>query len=52
MRLEALVDPLPFLKAGYWEKVHVSSLVPKEKKEVPKPVARGNPAYARVERGA
>lgn len=36
-RLEALVDPLPFLRAGYWEKVHVASLVPKEKKEVAKP---------------
>ena len=31
-----LVDPLPFLKAGLWEKVHIASLVPKEKKEVPK----------------
>ncbi|AGA29273.1 hypothetical protein [Singulisphaera acidiphila] len=37
VRLERLVDPLPFLKAGYWEKVHVASLVPKEKKEVAKP---------------
>ncbi len=26
-----LVDPLPFLKAGLWEKVHIASLVPKEK---------------------
>ena len=31
-----LVDPLPFLKAGLWEKVHIASLVPKEKKEIPK----------------
>ena len=31
-----LVDPLPFMKAGLWEKVHIASLVPKEKKEVPK----------------
>jgi hypothetical protein len=31
-----LVDPLPFLKAGLWEKVHIASLVPKEKKELPK----------------
>ena len=30
-----LVDPLPFLKAGLWEKVHIASLVPKEKVEVP-----------------
>src|SRR6202012_5315110 len=36
VRLSALVDPLPFLKAGYWEKVHIASLVPKEKKELPK----------------
>jgi len=35
-RPENLVDPLPFLKAGLWEKVHIASLVPKEKKEVPK----------------
>jgi hypothetical protein len=33
---EGLVDPLPVLKAGLWEKVHIASLVPKEKKEVPK----------------
>ena len=26
-----LVDTLPFLKAGLWEKVHIASLVPKEK---------------------
>jgi hypothetical protein len=31
-----LVDPLPMLKAGLWEKVHIASLVPKEKKDVPK----------------
>jgi len=37
MRMEALVDPLPFLQAGYWNRVHVASLVPKEKKEVAKP---------------
>jgi hypothetical protein len=36
VRPEALVDPLPFMKAGLWEKVHIASLVPKEKKEVPK----------------
>ncbi len=38
VRIDALVDPLPFLKAGYWERVHVASLVPKEKKEVAKPM--------------
>ncbi|MGP0068373.1 MAG: hypothetical protein ACLQGP_32845 [Isosphaeraceae bacterium] len=30
-----LVDRLPFLKAGLWEKVHIASLVPKEKVVVP-----------------
>jgi len=32
---ENLVDPLPFLKAGLWEKVHIASLVPREKVVVP-----------------
>jgi hypothetical protein len=36
VRPEELVDHLPFLKAGLWEKVHVASLVPKEKREAPK----------------
>lgn len=36
VRPQSLVDPLPFLKAGLWEKVHIASLVPKEKKEIPK----------------
>ncbi len=31
VRPEGLVDPLPFLNAGLWEKVHIASLVPKEK---------------------
>ena len=35
--LEALVDPLPFPKAGYWTGVHVASLIPKEKLEVKRP---------------
>lgn len=39
---EALVDPLPFLKAGYWERVHIGSLVPKAKVEVAKPDLGGN----------
>jgi hypothetical protein len=34
VRPEALVDPLPFLKSGLWEKVHVAALVPKEKREI------------------
>jgi hypothetical protein len=36
VRPKSLVDPLPFLKAGLWEKVHIGSLVPKEKKAIPK----------------
>jgi len=39
VRFEGLVDPLPFLKAGSWEHVHIASLVPKEKTEVAKPAA-------------
>ena len=35
VRPEGLVDPLPFLKAGLWEKVHIASLVPKEKRDLP-----------------
>ena len=38
VRPYGLVDPLPFLKSGLWEKVHIASLVPKEKKEIPKSV--------------
>ena len=34
VRIAGLVDPLPFLKAGYWEKVHVASLVPLERREI------------------
>ena len=37
VRPDNLNDPLPFLKAGLWEKVHIASLVPKEKKEVAPP---------------
>ena len=40
-RLETLVAPLPFLKAGYWEKVHVARLVPKEKRAAPKVAVGG-----------
>lgn len=43
VRIDTLVDPLPFLKAGYWERVHVASLVPKEKVETPKAQAAGGP---------
>jgi len=39
---DGLVDPLPFLNAGLWEKVHIASLVPKEKTELPEePKAQG-----------
>jgi len=41
VRFEALVDPLPFLRAGYWERVHIGSLVPQEKKEIAKPAVGG-----------
>jgi hypothetical protein len=41
VRPEALVDPLPFLKSGLWERVHVASLVPKEKKQIAKKDAGG-----------
>lgn len=34
---EALVDPLPFLKAGYWSGVHVARLVPAELRNAPTP---------------
>ena len=41
VRPYGLVDPLPFLKAGLWEKVHIASLVPKEKKKIVKSVPPG-----------
>jgi hypothetical protein len=34
VRPKELVDPLPFLTSGLWEKVHVATLVPNEKKKV------------------
>ncbi len=37
VRPDNLNDPLPFLKAGLWEKVHIASLVPKEKKKIEAP---------------
>jgi hypothetical protein len=37
VRPDNLNDPLPFLKNGLWEKVHLASLVPKEKKEIAAP---------------
>ena len=41
VRIGSLVDPLPFLKAGLWQGVHVSSLVPKEKLDANKAPAAG-----------
>ncbi|WP_165224473.1 hypothetical protein [Aquisphaera insulae] len=41
VRPPGLNDPLPFLKTGLWEKVHLASLVPKEKKEVAPPPSLG-----------
>jgi hypothetical protein len=41
-RPEALVDPLPFLHAGYWTGVHVAKLVPKEILEKPKTKTGGD----------
>ena len=41
VRPDNLNDPLPFLKAGLWEKVHIASLVPKEKKEIAAPPSVG-----------
>jgi hypothetical protein len=37
VRPDNLNDPLPFLKAGLWEKVHIASLVPTEKKKIEAP---------------
>jgi hypothetical protein len=41
---EGLVDPLPFLNAGLWEKVHRAELVPKEARELP-------PEQPKIQRG-
>jgi len=41
-RPASLVDPLPFLRAGYWTGVHVARLVPAEVREVPKADANKN----------
>ena len=35
MRPESLVDPLPFLRAGYWTGVHVARLVPADVLKTP-----------------
>ncbi len=36
VRPNSLVDPLPFLNAGLWEKVHIARFVSKEKLDLPK----------------
>ena len=41
VRLQPLVDPLPFLKAGYWERVHVASLCPRKSAKIDKDAAAG-----------
>jgi hypothetical protein len=38
VRISALVHPLPFLKAGIWERVHVARMVPAEKLQASTPV--------------
>ena len=40
-RLEALVDPLPFPRAGYWAKVHLASLVPEDRRQISRPGGPG-----------
>ena len=37
VRISALVAPLPFLKAGFWERVHIGRMVPAEKFKVAEP---------------
>jgi hypothetical protein len=49
---EGLVDPLPFMKQGLWEKVYIASLVPKEKKEIPKEVPTAGGMMGGYGRGA
>jgi hypothetical protein len=53
VRPDNLNDPLPFLKAGLWEKVHIASLVPTEKKKVaaPAPMAGGMGDYGMMMKG-
>ena len=37
VRISTLVAPLPFLKAGFWERVHIGRMVPAEKFKVAEP---------------
>ena len=46
-RPAALVDPLPFLRAGYWSGVHVARLVPPEILNAPKDNANAMPGGGR-----
>ena len=41
VRISALVAPLPFLKAGFWERVHIGRMVPAEKLKVAEAPAGG-----------
>jgi len=43
VRISDLVSPLPFLKAGYWEQVHVGRMVPQEKIQVAAAPIAGGP---------
>jgi hypothetical protein len=54
VRPDNLNDPLPFLKSGLWEKVHIASLVPTEKKKVEAPqppMGGGGMGYEAMMRG-
>ena len=44
VRISTLVAPLPFLKAGFWERVHIGRMVPAEKFKVEAPVAAAGAA--------
>jgi hypothetical protein len=51
VRIGSLVAPLPYLKAGFWERVHVARMVPAEKlkvAELPGAVGAGMPGMSEV----
>jgi hypothetical protein len=43
VRISSLVAPLPYLKAGFWERVHVARMVPAEKLKVAEIPGAGMP---------
>ena len=45
MRPEAIVDPLPFLRAGYWTGVHVARLVPADAMKAPNAMPAGGASF-------